>query len=653
MFSVAVQQRTALSNRPLVAVLDARDCSVEMPILKDVATVAFCDASVTSEIHDKVFNEAIAAMSWHNINLGREDLEKFKNLKLIVRIGSDLGNIDVNAASSLGIAVCITGAECIEEVADSTLCSILNLYRKTYFLAKISADLNKSLPLEGIKEAAAGTIRIRNSVLGLIGMGRVGMAVAVRAKAFGFRVVFFDPLIQSGIDKALGIEKAEALDALLKISDCISLHCPLNETTKHIINEETLKQVKRGCFIVNTSSGGLIHDRSLAGALNKGMVRGAALDCHSVEPYDPNTNILSSYQNVINTPNTAWYSDVGCTELRTAAAHEVRRSIQGRFPHDLENCVNKAEIVYFLMNKGNPTIRRNPTVAPYVNPNMPISAQTTPCAMTPTMNPMNEQLAAAALGMKFNPNKIPEQWRPNVNNMNAFRFPNQMLMGINQQQNANMSMIRNNFNQINNLVAANVSQHQMTSMAGSSNLSPIQSYQQPTLPISTAPLINNLLNTKMQVKSLPVSVLPTSNGISQGLVSENSISPNSEPANLINTHESALTEVIKIVESEVTKPETPPSCIVERSKVIDAQEQPNEQMLLSSSPLENIKTKSEAMDTEEPKENTQTSLNNENIEIKEWKEEAMENISDVSPDMNWSEHHNKSSESPGITNDAH
>lgn len=84
-----------LHARPLVALLDGRDCSIEMPILKDVATVAFCDAQSTTEIHEKVLNEAVGALMWHTITLTKDDLEKFKALRIIVRIGSGVDNIDV------------------------------------------------------------------------------------------------------------------------------------------------------------------------------------------------------------------------------------------------------------------------------------------------------------------------------------------------------------------------------------------------------------------------------------------------------------------------------------------------------------------------------------------------------------------------------
>lgn len=132
-----------MHTRPLVALLDGRDCSIEMPILKDVATVAFCDAQSTAEIHEKVLNEAVGALMWHTITLTKEDLEKFKALRIIVRIGSGVDNIDVKAAGELGIAVCNVPGYGVEEVADTTMCLILNLYRRTYWLANMVRDGKK------------------------------------------------------------------------------------------------------------------------------------------------------------------------------------------------------------------------------------------------------------------------------------------------------------------------------------------------------------------------------------------------------------------------------------------------------------------------------------------------------------------------------
>ncbi|ENN75461.1 C-terminal-binding protein isoform X2 [Dendroctonus ponderosae] len=334
-----------LQTRPLVALLDGRDCSIEMPILKDVATVAFCDAQSTSEIHEKVLNEAVGALMWHTIILTKEDLEKFKTLRIIVRIGSGVDNIDVKAAGELGIAVCNVPGYGVEEVADTTLCLILNLYRRTYWLANMVREGKKFTGPEQVREAAQGCARIRGDTLGIVGLGRIGSAVALRAKAFGFNVIFYDPYLPDGIEKSLGLTRVYTLQDLLFQSDCVSLHCTLNEHNHHLINEFTIKQMRPGAFLVNTARGGLVDDDSLAQALKQGRIRAAALDVHENEPYNVFTGPLKDAPNVLCTPHAAFYSDASATELREMAASEIRRAIMGRIPDCLRNCVNKE---YFM-----------------------------------------------------------------------------------------------------------------------------------------------------------------------------------------------------------------------------------------------------------------------------------------------------------------
>ncbi|XP_055376071.1 C-terminal-binding protein isoform X2 [Condylostylus longicornis] len=332
-------------SRPLVALLDGRDCSIEMPILKDVATVAFCDAQSTSEIHEKVLNEAVGALMWHTIILTKEDLEKFKALRIIVRIGSGTDNIDVKAAGELGIAVCNVPGYGVEEVADTTMCLILNLYRRTYWLANMVREGKKFTGPEQVREAAHGCARIRGDTLGLVGLGRIGSAVALRAKAFGFNVIFYDPYLPDGIDKSLGLTRVYTLQDLLFQSDCVSLHCTLNEHNHHLINEYTIKQMRPGAFLVNTARGGLVDDEALAISLKQGRIRAAALDVHENEPYNVFQGALKDAPNLICTPHAAFYSEASSTELREMAATEIRRAIVGNIPDVLRNCVNKE---YFM-----------------------------------------------------------------------------------------------------------------------------------------------------------------------------------------------------------------------------------------------------------------------------------------------------------------
>uniref|UniRef100_A0AAQ4QU66 C-terminal binding protein 1 n=1 Tax=Gasterosteus aculeatus aculeatus TaxID=481459 RepID=A0AAQ4QU66_GASAC len=354
--------------RPLVALLDGRDCTVEMPVLKDVATVAFCDAQSTQEIHEKVLNEAVGALMYHTITLMREDLEKFKGLRIIVRIGSGYDNIDIKSAGELGIAVCNMPAASVEETADSTLCHILTLYRRTTWLHQALREGTRVQSVEQIREVASGAARIRGETLGLIGLGRVGQAVALRAKAFGFNVIFYDPYLADGVERSLGLQRVTTLQDLLFHSDCVSLHCSLNEHNHHLINDFTIKQMRQGAFLVNTARGGLVDEKALAQALKEGRIRGAALDVHETEPFSFSQGPLKDAPNLICTPHAAWYSEQASLEMREEAAREIRRAItgsvctctrgiprsgshlvpcscgllrSGRVPDSLKNCVNK------------------------------------------------------------------------------------------------------------------------------------------------------------------------------------------------------------------------------------------------------------------------------------------------------------------------
>lgn len=338
-------------QRPLVALLDGRMCEVEMPILKDVSCVAFCDAQTVSEIHEKVLNESVAALMWHTIHLNKEDLEKFKALKIIVRIGSSVDNIDIKAAADMGIAVCNVPGLDIEEVADSALSLILNLYKRTFWFANMVREGKKFAGPEQVRESGVGSARIRGDTLGLVGLGKIGTAVALRAKVFGFKVIFYDPHLPDGVEKSLGLNRVTTLQDLLYSSDCISLHCTLNEQNHHLINDYTIKSMRPGAFLVNTAHGSLVDETALAAALRDGRIRAAALDVLENEPFNQQTSPLRDAPNLLITPHASWYSDNTCQDLREAAAEEVRRGLTSKIPEGLRYCVNK-EMLPGSMNGG-------------------------------------------------------------------------------------------------------------------------------------------------------------------------------------------------------------------------------------------------------------------------------------------------------------
>ncbi|KAK1346978.1 hypothetical protein QTO34_000838 [Cnephaeus nilssonii] len=312
----------APAPQPLVALLDSRDCTVEMPIPKDVATVAFCDAQSTQEIHEKVLNEAVGVLIYHTITLTREHLEKFKALWIIVRIGSGFDNIDIKSAGDLSIAVCNVLAASMEEMADSTMCHILNLYHRTTWLHQALREGTRVQSIKQIRKVTSGAARIYGETLGIIGLGRVRQVVVLRAKAFGFN--------------ALGLQRVSTLQDLLFHSDCVSLHCGLNEHNHHLVNDFIIKQMRQGAFLVNTAQGGLVDEKTVAQALKKGRIHGAALDVHESEPFSFSQGPEGCPQPDLHPPRS-----LASIEIREEAAREIRRAITGRVPDSLKNCINK------------------------------------------------------------------------------------------------------------------------------------------------------------------------------------------------------------------------------------------------------------------------------------------------------------------------
>jgi len=177
-----------------------------------------------------------------------------------------------------------------------------------------------------------------------MGCGRIGTAVALRAKPFGFDVRFYDPHVPAGYDKALGITRCSSLAQLLEQSDCLSIHCDLNETSRGAVDGAALARMRRGSFVVNTARGGIIVEAALRACLDSGHIAGAGIDVHEVEPYfcstpgsAPSAQPLAGSAAAICTPHTAFYSDESFVEIRTLAAGSVADALVGR---PLSNVVN-------------------------------------------------------------------------------------------------------------------------------------------------------------------------------------------------------------------------------------------------------------------------------------------------------------------------
>lgn len=239
--------------------------------------------------------------------------------KIIVRTGIGYNNIDMDAASRRGIMVANVPDYCQGEVADHTMALLMTLVRKVVFLNSKLKERNWSF-IE-----AKPIPRLAETTLGLYGCGSIAQAVAKRAQAFGITVQGFDPYLPDVVFATLGIRKVEA-ETLFASSDFISLHAPLTPETRHVVNLDTMRTMKKTAVIINTARGPLINSDDVYTALKEGIIAGVGLDVLETEP--PTFPLaLSELENAIITPHAAYYSDASEPELRRKATEEVIRTL--------------------------------------------------------------------------------------------------------------------------------------------------------------------------------------------------------------------------------------------------------------------------------------------------------------------------------------
>ncbi|WP_406693449.1 C-terminal binding protein [Singulisphaera sp. Ch08] len=311
-----------MSSDFTVVITDFLDeTSIEAPILGDLARVELARAT-DEESLARYLPEADALITYHEIaHLGEATFAKASRCKCIVRAGVGYNNVDRTAAARHGVIVCNVPDYGTEEVADHAIMFLLALARKF-------VPSHEAIRAGGWDyRTAMGTPRLRGKTLGLVGCGRIGTATALRAKAFGLDVVFFDPLVPQGVDKALGIRRAHRLEELLEQSHYVSLHCYLDETTHHLIDAKALALLRPGALLINTARGPIVDQLALLEALDSGQVGGACLDVVEREPLDDER--LRLHPRVLLTPHSAFYSVEGFVELRSKAAEEVRRALLG------------------------------------------------------------------------------------------------------------------------------------------------------------------------------------------------------------------------------------------------------------------------------------------------------------------------------------
>ena len=312
----------------------------EKTILGDLADVTALNAMSEEELVGRVEN-ADAIMLYHFISISEETIRQLENCKLIVRCGVGYDNVDWKFARERGIAVANVPDYGTEEVADSAIGMTLTLARGVHYMN------NRLQRGEGpwIYEQVKPTHRLRGRVFGIIGIGRIGTATALRAKALGMRVVYYDPYVPDGRDKSLGVERIEHLDDLLAISDVVSAHCPRTDETQHLLNDETIAKMKPGSFLINTARGGVVDAHAVLRAIENDHLRGAALDVLETEPPDENDPLMIAWRDpshpahdrIIINPHAAFYSEEGLDDMRIKGSQNCRRVLDGLPPRNVVN----------------------------------------------------------------------------------------------------------------------------------------------------------------------------------------------------------------------------------------------------------------------------------------------------------------------------
>ena len=268
----------------------------------------------TKDSLNKEIAEADALIVRSATKVTAELLELAPKLRAVGRAGVGVDNIDLEAATKRGVLVMSTPGGNSVSVAEHTFALLLALARQVPRLDKAIHEGRWE------KSSAAGT-EVRGKTLGLIGLGRIGSEVAVRAEAFDMRVLAYDPYISEAAAREVSVELVP-LERLLGESDFISLHTALSPATQNLINAATIEKMKTGARVINAARGELIDEAALAAALKSGKLAGAALDVFTEEP--PKNSPLIGLSNVIATPHVAGSTTEAQEEVGTQVAVQIK-----------------------------------------------------------------------------------------------------------------------------------------------------------------------------------------------------------------------------------------------------------------------------------------------------------------------------------------
>ena len=302
------------------------DHALDFSILSN--DVQVYDNSTNEELIERIQGARVVVTK--EIPVNAELLSQFPDtVKLIVEAGTGYNNIDLNAAKERGITVCNIPAYSTERVAHTVIMMILNFASTMQKQIGMLAKCDRS---NFTKYLQVSHTEVNGKTLGVVGAGHIGMEVIKVAKALGMNILIHTRTPKADVD---GVRYV-SLDELLANSDYITLHCPLNDQTKHMINKETIAKMKPNAVIVNTGRGPLINEADLCEALAAKRIAGAGLDVQEVEP-PAEDSPLYTLDNVIITPHMGWKG----LETRQRLVGIIRDNVQAFFKGEPINVVSK------------------------------------------------------------------------------------------------------------------------------------------------------------------------------------------------------------------------------------------------------------------------------------------------------------------------
>ncbi|OZD70012.1 hydroxyacid dehydrogenase [Rhodococcus sp. 05-340-1] len=302
--------------KPELGVLEGHDIElVAGPFASREDLIAACEDA------DAVINQYVT--------IDQEFITRLRNCRVICRYGIGVNTIDVASATAAGIMVANVPDGSLDDVSDHAAAMILSLSRG---LVKYDRALRSG---EWNYQAAAPLHRLRGGLLGLVGFGNIPQRLAFKMRAFGMEPIAYDPYLTAQRAEELGVRPVD-LAELMRLSDVVSVHAPLTDSTRGLIGATELASMKSTAFLVNTSRGGILDEDALAVALRTGSIAGAGLDVFAQEPL-PVNHEFALFENTVLSPHCAWYSEESEVEIRTKTARNAVETVTNGRPVYLVN----------------------------------------------------------------------------------------------------------------------------------------------------------------------------------------------------------------------------------------------------------------------------------------------------------------------------